>query len=207
MQRFGLISSYFTSNSKFNQVWNIAGIAVRMAASLVMNLRNDSASLKDSLKEIRYRVWWALYTLEHRLYSMTERLNCIPDDHCTTPLPAPLEENPFDSKGGTRLLGKEQQRGARAPESNSYSSSLVDSSASLSERFPSVRKASGSPSSSEIIQESNLHFVKDVTASPSLYFLHLALLTRLIQYAFQQLYSPSNVHRAWFEIQWYNYLT
>jgi len=63
----------------------MASIAIRWATALGLNMRNESTTLGDSLKEIRYRAWWALYTLEHRLCGMTGRVNCILDDYCTTP--------------------------------------------------------------------------------------------------------------------------
>jgi len=42
----------------------LCGYAIREAGALGMNMRNDSSDLKDSLKEIRYRLWWALYALD-----------------------------------------------------------------------------------------------------------------------------------------------
>ncbi|KAI9870333.1 MAG: hypothetical protein M1823_008774, partial [Watsoniomyces obsoletus] len=108
-------------------------------------MRNDSVKLKDPLKEIRYRVWWALYTLEHRLCSMTGRVNCILDDHCTTPLPVPVDEDKFESEEGLSLLSKEQQKTNRAPFLNSHSPSVISSSSDSRSR--SATKASGATES------------------------------------------------------------
>jgi len=66
-------------------------MAIRAATALGLNMRNESSKLADDLKEIRYRVWWALYTLEYRLCTLTGRANFIVDDYCTTPLPIPFE--------------------------------------------------------------------------------------------------------------------
>ena len=53
----------------------INGIAIRAAAGLGLNMRNESPRTPDALKEIRYRVWWSLYVLEHQLGNMTGRPN------------------------------------------------------------------------------------------------------------------------------------
>ena len=70
VQTLGLMSFYFLSTGQMNRSWTLNGTAIRWATSLGINLRNDSTALKDSLKEIRYRVWWSLYTMELRLRSM-----------------------------------------------------------------------------------------------------------------------------------------
>lgn len=164
-----------------------------------MNLRNDSDSLKDPLKEIRYRVWWALYCLEHRLCNMTGRVNCILDNHCTTPLPIPLEEDQFETEDGAKLLNKESQQGDRAPSSNpltptgSYSTPSTDRSRSqtkMNSRSPSMSNSQG-----------DLEWAKDVAPNNSLYFLYLVQLSRLSQDIFHRLYSPTSVTGTWSDIQ------
>lgn len=163
-------------------------------------MRNDSVNLKDSLKEIRYRLWWALYTLEHRLCGMTGRVNCILDDHCTTPLPAPVEEDLFDSDAGLALLSKERQQGDRAPMSNPHTPSQTNSTPST-DRSRSQTKAaevSRSPSSNVRVE---LEWAKDVQPNSSLYFLHLVQLSRLTQSIFHRLYCPSSIEGTWSDVQ------
>ena len=198
IQIYGLISFYFLCISQMNRAWSIAGIAIRWANALGLNMRNDSPTLKDSLKEIRYRVWWALYTLEHRLCSMTGRVNCIRDDQCTTPLPVPMDEDKFESQEGSTLLSKEQQQGSRAPFFYSHSPSSSGSRSRLATK-PTGTARPRSPSS--MAPTSTLDFAKDVPACTSLYFLHLVQLTRLTQSIFHQLYNPTALQGTWTEVQ------
>lgn len=203
IQIVGLTSLYFMSISQINRAWNLAGFGVRWATSLGLNMRNDSTELKNSLKEIRYRVWWALYSLEHRLCCMTGRVNCILDDHCTTPLPVPLEEGLFESDEGNKMLSKENQQGSRAPGLNSHSNSNAGSNTSSTSRSRSQTKASitGSRSPSQVQPNSELLWAKDVSPNASLYFLHMVQLTRLTQKIFHQLYNPTSIEGTWSDIQ------
>lgn len=204
IQIVSLMSLYFMCISQINRAWNVAGLAVRWSTSLGLNMRNDSTELKNPLKEIRYRLWWALYSLEHRLCCMTGRVNCILDDHCTTPLPVPLEEGAFESDEGAKLLSKENQQGNRAPGINSHSNSNAGSNTSSASRSRSQTKAppahdSRSPSSQ--VPSTDLLWAKDVAPNLSLYFLHVVQLTRLTQKIFHKLYNPSSIEGTWSEIQ------
>lgn len=75
--------------------WATSGIAVRHAATLGLNLRNDSKDVPEISKEIRYRVWWALCNLERTLSLMTGRPTSFSETDCTAPAPLPLEEDSF----------------------------------------------------------------------------------------------------------------
>ncbi|KIW09761.1 hypothetical protein PV08_11861 [Exophiala spinifera] len=189
IQVFGLMSFYFLCTSQINRAWVLIGIAMSHATALGLNLRNDSTQLKDQLKEIRYRVWWSLYVLQHRLCIITGRVTCVFDQQCSTPLPVPLEENEFDTDRGVELLGKEYQQGPRAPPSNmlarnrSTSTSFTDGDRSFPphQRFQSSRTIS--------MPQVGLSWAKDVMANPSLYFLHLTQLARLSQSILSQIHS------------------
>jgi hypothetical protein len=170
-----------------------------------MNMRNDSPDLKDSLKEIRYRLWWALYALEHRLCNMTGRVDCILDDHCTTPLPVPLEEEQFDTEEGQNLLNKVRQQGDRAPSSNSHTPSVGSTPPTKtpsSDRSRSQTKVdSRSPSMPGGTQAGDLEWAKDAAPNSSLYFLHLVQLTRVTQNIFHSLYNPTAITGTWSDVQ------
>jgi hypothetical protein len=197
IQILGLMSFYLMSINQVNRSWILNGFAIRLASALGMNVRNDSDDLKDSLKEIRYRVWWALYTLEHRLCSITGRANCIRDDQSTTPLPAPLEEEEFESEEGRALLSKERQQDDRAPASNQHTLSQLSSTVST-DCSRSQTKISRSPSAGA--RPADLESAKDVSPNASLYFLHLVQLSRLTQDMFHRLYNPSSITGTWSEI-------
>lgn len=179
------------------RAWTLAGVAIRGAVALGMYMRSDSDHLQDSYKEIRYRVWWSLYTLEHRLCNMTGRINSIVEDHVTTPLPLPYDEDDFESTGASELLTREKQQGERNPASSRSSSIL--SSTPVTERSNSLSKPdfSRTPSS----QQAELEWAKNVPQSDSLYFLHLVQLTRLTQGIFHKLYTPAAITGSWKHIQ------
>lgn len=200
IQILALMSFYLMCISQINRAWVINGSAIRAACAIGMNIRNESPELKDSLKEIRYRVWWALYTLEHRLCGMTGRVNCILDEHCTTPLPVPVEEELFETGEAKALLSKERQQGDRAPGSNSNTPSVSASTPSTDSRSRSQTKIdSRSPSATN--RAGDLEWAKDVPPNPALYFLHFVQLARLTQNIFHRLYNPNSVRGTWSETQ------
>ena len=202
IQTLGLMSFYFLSTGQINRSWTLSGTAIRWATSLGINMRNDSTALKDSLKEIRYRVWWSLYTMELRLRSMTGRVNCIRDDHCTTPLPAPIGEDQFETEHGEHLLNKERQEGDRAPGANLHIPGVVSDYASSTERARSGNRTNNSrPLSAAAGQQPSLGWAKGADGNASLYFLHLVQLTRLTQNIFHQIYNPSTINSVWSDVQ------
>jgi Fungal specific transcription factor domain len=178
------------------RAWILAGVAIRGATALGMYMRNDSNNLQDSYKEIRYRVWWSLYTLEHRLCNMTGRINSIVEDHITTPLPLPYDEDDFGSTEASELLTKEKQQGERNPAS-SRSSSIISSNP-VTERSNSLSKPDFSRTPSE---QAELEWAKNVPPNGSLYFLHLVQLTRLTQGIFHKLYTPAAISGSWKHVQ------
>lgn len=182
-----------------NRAWILNGLAIREASALGLNMRNDSTDLKNSLKEIRYRVWWALYTLEHRLCNMTGRVNCILDDHCTTPLPVPLEEEQFETEEGQKLLSKERQQGDRAPSSNPQTPSVLNSTPSTDRSRSQTKITSRSPSMPGTMGD--LEWAKDVAPNNSLYTLHHVQLARLTQEIFHGLYNPTSINGTWSDTQ------
>ncbi len=178
----------------------LSGYALREAGALGLNMRNDSSELKDSLKEIRYRLWWALYALEHRLCNMTGRVNCVMDEHVTTPLPVPLEEEQFDSEEGQKLLNKIRQQGDRAPSSNPHTPN-VNSTPSTDRSRSQNNAESRSPSMPNGGHGGDLEWAKSVQPNSSLYFLHLVQLTRVTQDIFHSLYNPASIKGTWSDIQ------
>ena len=205
IQIAGLISLYFMCTSQVNRAWNMIGISIRWSTALGLNMRNESSELKNSLKEIRYRVWWALYSLEHRLCCMTGRVNCIMDEHCTTPLPIPLEEQLFETEAGADLLSKENQQKSRLPANNNAGSpGNTESNASSTSRSRSATKkeaASESQSPATAARNNDLQWAENSKPSSALYFLQLVQLTRTTQDVFHKLYNPSAIEGTWSDIQ------
>ncbi|KIX06227.1 uncharacterized protein Z518_04202 [Rhinocladiella mackenziei CBS 650.93] len=199
IQILGLMSFYLLCIGQVNRAWVLNGVAIRQAGALGMNVRNDSSVLKNSLKEIRYRVWWALYTLEHRLCNMTGRVNCILDEHCTTPLPIPLEEEQFETEEGQKLLSKEKQQGDRAPSSNAPAPAGVGSAPSPDRSRSQAKVDPWSPSTPGTAGD--MEWAKDIPPNSSLYFLHMVQLTRLTQNISHRLYNPASIRGTWSEVQ------
>lgn len=199
IQIFGLMALYLMCVEQINRAWSMMGTAVRSATALGLNMRNDSSELPNGLKEIRYRVWWALYTLEHRLCTMTGRVTCILDDHCTTPLPVPVVEDDFETDAGKSLLSQERQRGLRAPSSNSPTPPSHDSVSSSRSVSKDDKTASRSPSLPQ--PQGELEWAKDMNPSSALYFLYLVQLCRITQNIFQQLYTPAVITTTWSAVQ------
>lgn len=173
---------------------------MRAAVALGINMRNDSARTPDTSKEIRYRVWWSLYALEHQLSMMTGRPTSVPDEACTTPLPIPMEEELFHSQHALALLGTEMQKNARNPGSLSRPPRQSGSASSSSERSRSASKpnASRSPSTP---QYADFDWTKNVPPSSSLYFLHYMQLTKISQSILNRLYTPEAMQTSWSQIQ------
>lgn len=180
--------------------WTILGIAIRAACGLGLNMRNESARSTDALKEIRYRVWWSLYVLEHQLGNMTGRQTSISDETCTTPLPAPVEEDQFQTELGVNLLSIDMQKRGRNPSTCPLSSSATSTPPSDGSRSGSSTKmaSSRSPSSKQF---PDLHWTKNVTPNMSLYFLEYVQLTRLTQQILGKLYTPFAAQNSWSHIQ------
>ena len=163
-------------------------------------MRNESPSTPDALKEIRYRVWWSLYVLEHHLGNMTGRQTSISDETCTTPLPAPFDEDQFRSENGTNILGMEMQKGGRNPSTCPLSSTATTTPSSDRSRSASGGKlaSSRSPPSKQF---PDLNWTKNVAPNSSLYFLEYVQLTRLTQQILGKLYTPLAAQNSWAHIQ------
>lgn len=95
VQISGLVSFYLMALNQINRAWATSGIAIRHATTLGLNLRNDSKDVPETSKEIRYRVWWALCSLERILAVMTGRPTSFSETDCTAPAPLPFEEDSF----------------------------------------------------------------------------------------------------------------
>ena len=176
-------------------------MAIRAATALGINMRNESSKTPDSLKEIRYRVWWALYMLEQQLGNLTGRRTSVSDDDCTAPLPVPYEEDQFQSPAAASLLSNDMQRGGRNPTTTSHSPNAANSTPA------SDRSRSGffflifMCRSSSTQQFPEIPWAKNVSPNSSLYFLHYVQLGRLNQDVLGKLYTNLAPLRKWSQVQ------
>ncbi|RAH51731.1 fungal-specific transcription factor domain protein [Aspergillus piperis CBS 112811] len=175
LQVEGLTALYMLSLGHINRAWRICGGAVRGALGLGLHLRNMSKSASDTSREIRYRVWWSLYMLDHRLSMVTGRPSFIDDTIYTIPLPVPVDEEDFERDEVINCL-----RLSHGTEGNGLT---FDLKAKHSIATP---KATGA------------------TASPpcgSLHFLHVILLTLISKKMTTKLYSPGAARTSWIGIE------
>ncbi|KAJ5551822.1 Transcription factor [Penicillium sp. DV-2018c] len=190
LQVEGLTSFYLTASGHINRAWKLCGSAIRGALALGLHLRNVGASISDTSKEIRYRVWWSLYTLEHLLTIMTGRPSCVNDSSCTTPMPIPFDECDFQKEEVARLMGTAALRTSghseRVP-ANSNPDDLESTAGSESNDAPTE----GEPKMSRV------EYLKGLPPCTSLYFLQLASLTSISKRMTVKLYSPEALQSPW----------
>ena len=166
--------------------WKLIGSAVRGALSLGLHLRNEGPCTSDVSKEIRYRVWWSLYTVEHLLTVMTGRPSCIADNFCTTPLPVPFDESDFQKEEVARLISsprrgsiQSQLDGFAVPPPGTPGPDASDPDASFV-----------SHGSNKDVGIGSSEYLKGLTPCMSLYFIRLASLTAISKRVMVKLYSP-----------------
>lgn len=158
--------------------------------ALGLHLRNVGASISDTSKEIRYRVWWSLYTLEHLLTIMTGRPSCVVDSSCTTPMPVPFDEGDFHKEEVARLIGtavlRTSSHAERIPANSNAedveSTADSDTNDAHNETEPKMSRA---------------EYLKSLPPCTSLYFLQLASLTSISKRMTVKLYSPEALQSPW----------
>ncbi|KAJ9204695.1 transcriptional regulator family: Fungal Specific TF [Paecilomyces variotii] len=189
----GLASFYLLAMDQINRAWKLCGNAVRAAVALGLHLRNVGSSTSDTSKEIRYRVWWSLYTIDHLLSVMTGRPTCIVDSTCTTPLPVPFDECDFQKEEVTQLIGNSSRRNSYTHDKMSDCSN-TPSPAQL--EIPSME-----PPSAKLSEVGSTEWLKGLAPSMSLYFLQLSTLTSISKRVNAKLYSAESVQSPWPSIE------
>ncbi|KAL4899372.1 hypothetical protein BDW74DRAFT_115921 [Aspergillus multicolor] len=182
----GLTAFFLMAIGHINRSWRACGVSVRSAIALGVNLRSESKETSNLSKEIRYRVWWSLYTLENTLSIMTGRPTSAPDKYSTTPLPIPFDEEQFREPIASRLLTDFRAR-------TDYMQSLT-----------SQRRASpvgwDSPRMHPVFGQDLLPSPMDISPSNSFYFFYFVDLTVIMRRAIDSLYSPGFARRPWLTI-------
>ncbi|KAJ9301169.1 transcriptional regulator family: Fungal Specific TF [Paecilomyces variotii] len=193
----GLMSFYFLTIGQVNRSWRICGGAVRSAVAMGINLRSESKVISSTSKEIRYRVWWALYTLEHLLCIMTGRPISYAEKSCTTPLPVPFEEEDFQDPYVAGVLSNHQLR-----------RQCLDDVLAAPPK-PSLSATPTTPRNSwrEAVvihgpyQQAAARVPRMITPNVSLYFVFFIELTLIMRNAIDTLYSPGAAQRPWVEVE------
>jgi hypothetical protein len=156
--------------------------------ALGLHLRNVGINTSDTSKEIRYRVWWALYTVEHLLSVMTGRPSCIVENACTTPVPVPFDESDFQREDAAQMLSNPSRKGLWVQDWTPLSSAMTspsqaDDTATELSKIKSETRAGD--------------WLKSLPPSMSLYFFHLAALVSIAKRANHKLYTAEAVQSSW----------
>ncbi|PYH45728.1 CeGAL family transcription factor [Aspergillus saccharolyticus JOP 1030-1] len=182
LQVEGLTSLYLLTLGHANRAWTFCGSAIRGALGLGLHLRNLAEGISDTSKEIRYRLWWSLYTLDLRLSMMTGRPSFINDSLCTTPLPVPFDEQDFGKEGVISQLRRSYERSPLSSESPPVAHAEI-----------SLRStAADIPADAE----ENIH-----SPCGSSYFVHFVQLTMIAKESLSKLYNPSTIRKSWQSIE------
>jgi hypothetical protein len=158
--------------------------------ALGLHLRNIGVSIPDSSKEIRYRVWWSLYTLDYLLTIITGRPSCVIDSSCTTPMPVPFDESDFQKDEVARLINTTALRVSSNCERMPTNSSADDLESTTDSDSNNVA-AEGETKMSRV------EYLKTLPPCTSMYFLQLASLTSISKRMTVKLYSPEVLHSPW----------
>ena len=148
------------------------------------------ASTSDTSKEIRYRVWWSLYTLEHLLTVMTGRPSCVIDSSCTTPMPVPFDESDFQKEEVARLISTDRRS------SSMYYDQMPASNSAEDRESTAESESNDAPAESDI-KMNRAEYLKSLPPCISFYFLQLSSLTSISKRMTVKLYSPEALQSPW----------
>lgn len=176
------------------RAWATSGIAIRHATTLGLNLRNNSKDVPESSKEIRYRVWWSVCSLERILSVMTGRPTSFSETDCSAPAPLPLEE---DSFSGNITHGPQDL--ARFRHWSSRDSRRTDgtTSTSSSSGYSSKLKMSPVGPTSPASQEKK----QVIPPCNALYFSYHTALSNFTNEVLQRLYRADAMSMSWADVQ------
>jgi hypothetical protein len=174
----------------------MCAIALRSAVAMGLHLRTENEDVSSISKETRYRLWWALYSLDVQLCLMTGRPLNMDLEYCTTPLPVPYPEEQFLDTRVAQLIADEDARKATVAY---FATCVVNNDSGFQQRSPS--------SLHSIIREGyennpNTTFAPDsIEPNTSLYFLCRVGLACLGRRAMDEIHSPRTVSLLWDEIE------
>ncbi|KAJ5962290.1 hypothetical protein N7501_007231 [Penicillium viridicatum] len=192
----GLAAFYLLSVGQVNRSWSLIGIAIRSAVIMGLNIRSESESITHFSKELRYRVWWALFMLDIVLCEMTGRPPGTGDIFCSTPLHVPFAEEDFWDSRVAQVITDQRTRDA-------FFTSLISDVMAASPKestAPSTPEQHGSGKGKQEERASQTG-AGNLTPNSSLYFLYAVDLTHLLREAINTLYAPRAMRRSWHDIE------
>ncbi|CAG8901680.1 unnamed protein product [Penicillium egyptiacum] len=191
----GLAAFYLLSAGQINRSWRLIGIAIRSAVTMGLNIRSESESITHFSKELRYRVWWALFMLDMVLCEMTGRPPSTEDIFCSTPLPVPFAEEDFRDTRVMQFLTDGSTRSAF------FTSLLSDRAASPKESTILRNPEQQEPGKGKQEERASQTGAENLTPNSPLYFLYAVDMAHLLRDAINILYAPRASRRSWHEIE------
>jgi hypothetical protein len=179
-----------------NRAWRMCGIAMRSAVAMGMHLRTENENIPSISKETRYRLWWALYSLDIQLCLMTGRPLNMDLGNCTTPLPVPYREEDFLDGGVAQTIANEDTRTALVA---SFNIGAIRNGSEGQQRL--------ARSIHSFLSEGKKHspgttFVPDnIEPNTSLYFLCRVGLACIGKTAMDEIHSPRTASLSWDEVE------
>ncbi|KAJ5220868.1 uncharacterized protein N7469_009755 [Penicillium citrinum] len=192
----GLAAFYLLTTGQINRSWRTIGIAIRSAVAIGLNRRVESDNIVHLSKEIRYRVWWALFMLDTLLCVVTGRPPTITENFRTTPLPLPYREEDLVEEGIAQLITDQNARNALL--------------ASLLSSYPPIPGPSNATTETPLSASFGSSNRTETAAQPivdtpvpniSLSFLYTVDLAFLLREVIKTLYAPGATLRSWQEIE------
>lgn len=161
-----------------------------------LNIRSESESVTHFSKELRYRVWWALFMLDIMLCEMTGRPPSTGDIFCSTPLPVPFVEEDFWDKRVAQVTTDQRTR-------NAFFASLISDTTVASPKESTTLKIPEQHGSSNGKHEERASQAgaENLTPNSSLYFLYAVDLAHLLREAINTLYAPRAMRQSWHDIE------
>ena len=162
-----------------------------------LSFRNESNVIGHISKEARYRVWWSLYTLDTSLCAMTGRPPSSNVDFCTTPLPAPFNEEQFRDETIAQLIADHEARSILTGilSSKGWGQSNPEGT------FNPEQSGRSMPNRNDQCEQLANSAIRTLTPNVSLYFLYFTELGLIMRESVDTLYAPGAAWKSWREIE------
>ncbi|KAJ5824535.1 hypothetical protein N7447_006875 [Penicillium robsamsonii] len=179
----GLVAFHMLSTNQINRAWRISDLAIRSAITLGINLKSSSLKMPGVAKEVPCRVWWCLYTVEHKLGSMTGRTTSISTNMYSAQLPLPFDEDHLPEEANSELLDDLHMKEKHV--------NMAMTSPHL--RHPDCQQTEEA--------KAGRSWLQSLPVNTSLYFLYYCDLTVLNQEILDRVYSAGSALVSWEDIK------
>lgn len=191
-----LVTAFTRPGLIVNRAWRMCGIALRSAVAMEIHLRTENWDLSNISKETRYRLWWALYSLDVQLCLMIGRPHNIDLGNCTTPLPVPFPEEDFLDNRVAQVIADEDIRKATVA---SFASCASKSDSGGQHRLPCSHCSVATEGHGN--NSDDTFALGSIEPNTSLYFLCRVNLACIGRNAMDEIHSPRAASLPWDEVE------